>query len=64
MSQPERKGAGRPTNDPDSADTWLQVRVTRRRKAAYVRASKPVKLSAWVTRVLDEASGYDPLRGK
>ncbi len=50
--------AHRPPRDDQSATSWLQVRVTPRRKAAYVRAARPGKLSAWVQRVLDGAAGY------
>lgn len=42
----------------EPADSWLQVRVTRRRKAAYVRAAHPRPLSEWITDHLDQAAGY------
>ena len=55
-SEPQR---GRPPlPDSERADAQIQLRVTRRRKAAYVRAAKGATLAAWMFRVCDEASGY------
>ena len=53
------KRPGRPPKSPDaSATSWVQIRVTRRRKAAWVRAAAPGKLSQWVTEQLDRAANY------
>lgn len=58
----EPKGPGRPPlPDDERASSQIQLRVTRKRKAAYVRASQPGTLADWMFRVCDEASGY---RGK
>lgn len=55
-----RNPVGRPTKAPDAAATsWVQIRVTRRRKAAWVRAAAPGKLSQWVTEQLDKAASFD-----
>ena len=40
------------------ASSQIQLRVSRHRKAAYVRASRPGTLAAWMFRVCDQASGY------
>ena len=34
------------------------VRLTRKRKAAYVRAARPGPLAPWVEKHLDRAAGY------
>jgi len=39
-------------------DTLLVVRLTRKRKAAYVRAAHPGPLAPWVEKHLDRAAGY------
>lgn len=38
----------------------IVLRLTRKRKAAYVRASRPQTLAGWMFGVLDQASGFDP----
>lgn len=53
-------GPGRPSTDGTPAESWLQVRLTRERKGAYVKAAKARKLSEWVTGHLDKAAGYEP----
>lgn len=53
------KRPGRPPKPPDAAATsWVQIRVTRRRKAAWVRAAAPGKLSKWIAAHLDRAAGF------
>ena len=50
---------GRPPKSPDaSASSWVQIRVTRRRKAAWVRAATPGKLTQWIHEQLDKAANY------
>lgn len=50
---------GRPPKPPGTtADSHLHMRVSRRRKAAWVRAAAGQKLSEWVTEVLDAVSRY------
>ncbi|MDD5350033.1 MAG: hypothetical protein PHQ12_07465 [Chthoniobacteraceae bacterium] len=49
---------GRPTIEATAADTQIHLRVTRRRKSAYVRAAKPSTLAAWCFLHLDKAAGY------
>lgn len=56
--QPSR---GRPPlPDSERADSQIQLRVTRKRKAAYVRAANRKKqtLAAWAFDHLDRASGH------
>lgn len=54
--QPQR---GRPPlPDSERADSQIQLRVTRRRKSAYVLAAKGETLAGWMFRVCDDASGY------
>jgi hypothetical protein len=54
-----KQPVGRPIASRDGAATsWVQLRVTRRRKAAWVKASAPGKLSAWVQEQLDRAANY------
>lgn len=56
-------GAGRPTHLPDEpAESQLQLRVQRSRKAAYVRAANKSNrtLAAWCFEHLDKASGFVP----
>lgn len=60
MTDPESKSnVGRPPNDGETALSWIQIRVTSRRKAAYVHAAKGRKLSEWVFEHLDKAAGYN-----
>jgi hypothetical protein len=42
------------------AESWLQMRITRPRKAAYVRTASRggEKLTAWAQRHLDRAADY------
>jgi hypothetical protein len=52
-------GPGRPPLPEDqAAASHIHIRTTRRRKAAYVRASKPRKLTDWMVENLDKAAGY------
>lgn len=57
MNNPNIK-PGQPVKDGQPADHQIQLRVTRARKNAYVRAARPGKLSTWVFEKLDAASGY------
>lgn len=49
-----------PLPDSERADSQIQLRVTRKRKGAYVRAANKGKqtLAAWMFRVCDAASGH------
>jgi hypothetical protein len=49
---------GRPCLDGVKAESQIQLRVTRRRKSAYVRAARPGTLAAFCFTHLDKASGY------
>jgi hypothetical protein len=44
----------------ERADSQIQLRVTRKRKAAYVRAASKKKqtLAAWCFEALDRQSGF------
>jgi hypothetical protein len=42
------------------AETQIQLRVSRKRKAAYVRAAQPGTLASFCFRNLDKASNYKP----
>lgn len=42
--------------DSERADSQIQLRVTRSRKACYVRAAKKETLAAWMFRVCDAAA--------
>jgi len=46
----------------ERADSQIQLRVTRRRKSAYVRAAVARKqtLAGWCFTALDRESGYRP----
>ena len=55
-----KPGSGRPPNDGEAALSWIQLRVTTKRKNAYVRAANKRKLSEWVFEHLDQAAGYNP----
>lgn len=58
-SQPPK--IGRPAlPDSERADSQIQLRVTRKRKGAYVRAATTKKqtLAAWSFKALDKESGY------
>ncbi len=56
----EQQGPGRPPTDDEPADSQIQLRVTRKRKAAYVRAAKGKTLAAWCFENLDTAAKYHP----
>jgi len=59
MATPEQPSRGRPPlPDSERAGSQIQLRVTRRRKAAYVRAAKGETLAAWMFRVCDDAARY------
>lgn len=49
-----------PLPDSERADSQIQLRVTRRRKAAYVRAANKqgLTLAAWTFENLDRAAGH------
>ena len=51
---------GRPPLDSERADSQIQLRVQRTRKAAYVRAAQKEKqtLASWCFEALDKKSGY------
>jgi hypothetical protein len=46
----------------ERADSQIQLRVTRKRKGAYVRSASKKKqtLAAWCFTHLDQAAHYDP----
>jgi hypothetical protein len=61
MSAPKTNPIGRPPLPASArADSQIQLRVTRRRKSAYVRAANQTKstLAAWCFTHLDRASGH------
>jgi len=49
---------GRPPLNGEAANGWIQLRVTMKRKNAYVKAAKPRGLSEWIFEQLDKASGH------
>lgn len=56
---PNNPSRGRPPlPDSERADSQIQLRVTRRRKSAYVRSAKGGTLAAWMFRVCDDAARY------
>ena len=57
----EPSGRGRPPAE-NPASSWIQIRVTPRRKAAYVRAARPGKLTQWIASALDRAAKYSDVR--
>lgn len=64
--QNELPRIGRPPLDDREkvAESQIQLRVTRKRKSAYVRAAQKSKLkkktlAAWMFNVCDKASGYE-----
>lgn len=62
MDAPRR---GRPElPEGQRADSQIQLRVTRERKAAYVRAAKGATLAAWCFANLDKAAGYSDEQAK
>ena len=57
----EQASRGRPPlPDSERADSQIQLRVTRKRKTAYVRAANRKKqtLAAWAFDALDQKSGF------
>jgi len=55
------QGPGRPTlPDDKKASSQMQLRISRSRKAAYVKAAQSMgqTLAAWSFEKLDSASGY------
>lgn len=59
MSDPDRPRRGQPPKtDDERAASQIQLRVTRRRKGAYVSAAqaKGLTLSAWMLGLCDEES--------
>lgn len=58
-----RPAAGRPTTDGQPATGHIHLRVTMRRKSAYVGAAIPKTLAAWMTEHLDKAAHYRPEEG-
>jgi hypothetical protein len=51
---------GRPAKDKASrATSFIQLRVTERRKAAYQRAAKDQPLARWIFANLDSAASYE-----
>lgn len=62
MNTDETKGPGRPRRDATPADTQIQLRVTRERKGAYVKASRKngTTLANWCFAHLDKAADYKP----
>lgn len=61
MNEPTQ-GPGRPTNESEAADTQIQLRVTKSRKGAYVKASRKAQttLAAWIFAACDQAANYKP----
>lgn len=60
---PKTNSPGRPTiPEGERATSQLQFRVTRQRKAAYVRAAnrKEQTLASWAFAALDQEAGYTP----
>jgi len=58
---PDTKAMGRPPLPKGhAADSQIQLRVTRTRKAAYVKAAlrKKQTLAAWCFQALDREAGY------
>jgi hypothetical protein len=59
----EKKGPGAPRGNTNGqkydepSKSWLQVRVPRRMKSAWVRAAKRRPLSEWVIEALNRAAG-------
>ena len=43
---------------PEPKESLLVLRITRKRKGAYIRAARPGPLSPWVQHHLDKAAGY------
>lgn len=63
MIKPKPTGPGRPPLPAgESADSQIQLRVTRARKAAYVRAAnkREQTLAGWMFATCDREAGYQP----
>ena len=45
-------------NKPEQTTSFLKLTVSRKEKAAWVRAAKPGKLEDWVCEHLNKAAGY------
>jgi hypothetical protein len=60
MNQEHNPGPGRPTLGEEPADHQIQLRVTKARKLAYMKAARPGKLTAWCLQHLDHAANYKP----
>ncbi len=60
MKTNEAKIGRPPLPASERADSQIQLRVTRKRKGAYVRAASKKKqtLAAWCFEALDRESGY------
>lgn len=59
MIQPKPGKPGRPPFPPgERAASQIQLRVTAKRKAAYVRAAQPGTLASWCFEHLDKAAEY------
>lgn len=43
---------------PEPKESLLVLRITRKRKGAYIRAARPGPLAPWVQHHLDKAAGY------
>lgn len=59
MSTPKTKLGRPPMPKEQRAESQIQLRVHRRRKAAYVRAAKG-PLAEWCFKNLDAAANYNP----
>jgi len=57
---PDNKMGRPPLPRGEAADSHIQLRVTRKRKGAYVRAAnkKKLTLAAWCFAALDKESSY------
>jgi hypothetical protein len=56
---PKEPRLGRPPlPKSERAESQIQLRVSRKRKAAYVRAARPGTLAAWIFTVCDKASDH------
>lgn len=57
MKQPNSRGRP-PIEESKRATSQIHLRLTRRRKAAYVRAAQPGTLTNWMFQVCDKAAGF------
>lgn len=62
MNNDETKGPGRPRRDAQPADAQIQLRVTKERKGAYVKASRKAgtTLADWIFGQCDKGADYKP----